>query len=278
MDPLAEQTMTPYQYVNNNPVMFIDPTGMNAEDPPINLYLIEKRNGTDLKYHHSKGGNQIELVGSNSSYYATPYHDKDDKLVGFGVTTGEGRLDYVISKSEFNDFMSGIDNYRNAADMLHANGVPSDNMLDYMIAAQDGSFSGMAKASYNMWKEPGAVANAVLTSLSAAGGGLAFSRGAKNSITSFDDIVNNPKALWGKSSTEVGQILGEGWKQGAYGSSKTGWKFTTSTDGKSVFYHPGGGRHVGSYYGFSSGTLGKTKVVGKDYVPLKGDKATIIKK
>lgn len=31
VDPLAEKTMTPYQYVNNNPVNFIDPTGMEGE-------------------------------------------------------------------------------------------------------------------------------------------------------------------------------------------------------------------------------------------------------
>ena len=37
VDPLAEKTMTPYQYVNNNPVMLIDPTGMNAEDPPAKM-------------------------------------------------------------------------------------------------------------------------------------------------------------------------------------------------------------------------------------------------
>lgn len=42
-----------------------------------------------------------------------------------------------------------------------------------------------------------------------------------------------------------------------------------------VFYHEGG-RHVGSYYGFSSATFGKIKIVGSDYKHLKGDKASII--
>ena len=32
VDPLAEKTMTPYAYTNNNPIRFIDPTGMEAED------------------------------------------------------------------------------------------------------------------------------------------------------------------------------------------------------------------------------------------------------
>lgn len=34
VDPLAEMTMTPYQYTYQNPIRFIDPTGMAAEDPP----------------------------------------------------------------------------------------------------------------------------------------------------------------------------------------------------------------------------------------------------
>ena len=45
----------------------------------------------------------------------------------------------------------------------------------------------------------------------------------------------------------------------------------------SVFYHPGGGKHGGAYYGISSGSTGKIKVVSPDtYIPLPGDKATII--
>ncbi|WP_336078141.1 contractile injection system protein, VgrG/Pvc8 family [Paenibacillus sp. 203] len=95
-------------------------------------------------------------------------------------------------------------------------------------------------------------------------------------LKSYDDILSNPKALWGKSADEVGRTLGDGWTKGTYGSAGTGWKFTNGD--KSVFYHPGGGVHEGSYIGFSSGQTGKVKVVGPDYKPLPGDKATVIQK
>lgn len=95
-------------------------------------------------------------------------------------------------------------------------------------------------------------------------------------LKSYDDILSNPKALWGKSADEVGRTLGDGWTIGTYGSAGTGWKYTNGD--KSVFYHPGGGVHEGSYIGFSSGQTGKVKVVGPDYKPLPGDKATVIQK
>src|SRR5690606_26005253 len=127
VDPLTEQTMTPYQYTYQNPINLIDPTGMAAEDPP-NLYLIEKYRGTVLEYHHSNS-NSIEIIGKKSSYFAKPYLDKNDNLVGFGIATEEGRLDYVISKSDFNDFTKGVDQYRLAADFFNANGTPSESMI-----------------------------------------------------------------------------------------------------------------------------------------------------
>lgn len=34
VDPLAEQTMEPYLYTGNNPIMFTDPTGMSKVGPP----------------------------------------------------------------------------------------------------------------------------------------------------------------------------------------------------------------------------------------------------
>jgi len=84
----------------------------------------------------------------------------------------------------------------------------------------------------------------------------------------------NPQSLYGKSKADVSKMLGPGWVEGTYGSAGGGWKFTKGD--QSIFYHPGGGIHGGSYYGYSSGVTGKIKIVGPDYVQLAGDKATII--
>ncbi len=96
----------------------------------------------------------------------------------------------------------------------------------------------------------------------------------KTEINSYDDIVMNPKALWGRSADEVEKMLGDGWTQGAYGSKGTGWKFTNGD--RMVFYHPADGIHEGSYYGVTNGEIGRVKVVDNNYKPLSGDKAVII--
>ena len=94
-------------------------------------------------------------------------------------------------------------------------------------------------------------------------------------INSVDDIFSDPTRLKGYTADELQKILGNDWTRGVYGSNGGGWKLMNGDI--SIFYHPGGGKHGGSYYGISSGATGKIKVVNpKTYIPLKGDKATII--
>ena len=94
-------------------------------------------------------------------------------------------------------------------------------------------------------------------------------------LNSVDDIWSDPTRMVGYSENEMTSVLGDGWTRGAYGSKGDGWKFMK--DDVSVFYHPSGGEHGGAYYGISSGATGKIKVVDPNtYIPLSGDKATII--
>ena len=90
----------------------------------------------------------------------------------------------------------------------------------------------------------------------------------------LDSFIENPQGLKGKTANDMSEILGDTWIQGTYGSAKSGWKFNKGD--KMIAYHPGGGRHGGSYYKLSSEPTGKIKFVGPDYVASPGDKAIII--
>jgi hypothetical protein len=114
-------------------------------------------------------------------------------------------------------------------------------------------------------QEGGGVGNGLVAANTNAGSG--------GELKSFADIAENPELLYGKSADEVAKILGEGWTKGNYGKTGTGWAFRKGD--KMVFYHKGG-RHVGVYYGYSSGPAGTVKVVGPGYVAQAGDKATLL--
>ena len=91
---------------------------------------------------------------------------------------------------------------------------------------------------------------------------------------SLQDIINNPKRLWGCTPSEIASILGDEWSFKTYGTNGQGWEFYSSQG--SVFYHTGGGLHgEGSYYGVST-LLGRVKIVDEFYVPTADDRATII--
>lgn len=96
-------------------------------------------------------------------------------------------------------------------------------------------------------------------------------------FNSFDDILSHPTSLRGYTVDEIGQILGDGWSRDVYGSNGSGWKFIENAHPDNmVFFHGGGGMHKGAYWGVKSGRTGTVKVVDTTYVPLNGDKATII--
>src|SRR5690606_16228173 len=65
VDPLAEQTMEPYLYTGNNPIMFTDPTGMEAEGID------------DVRFRDRKGN----LIAN----YQTKEVDKDITLSGVDI-------------------------------------------------------------------------------------------------------------------------------------------------------------------------------------------------
>jgi hypothetical protein len=85
--------------------------------------------------------------------------------------------------------------------------------------------------------------------------------------------ANNPTSLWGTSADDIEQILGEGWIKGNYRVTGEGWRFTKGDE--TVFYHTGG-LHRGQYWGYTSGTWGKVKIVGCDYIPTPNDKARVL--
>ena len=105
---------------------------------------------------------------------------------------------------------------------------------------------------------------------------VSLSKEVEVTIKSFDDLVNNPKEIWGKSVDDVEQILGSGWERQALNSGE-GWKFIEKGGDGFVSFTTGNSHHPGStYYKINSGKYGKTKVVGKDYKPTKDDKSKII--
>ena len=91
----------------------------------------------------------------------------------------------------------------------------------------------------------------------------------------FNSFIENPHSLKGKTASDMSEILGDTWIQGTYGSAKSGWRFIKGD--KMIAYHPGGGRHSGSYYILSSAPTGRAKFVGPDYVATPNDGATIIR-
>ena len=211
-------------------------------------------------------------------------HRLTEGVVDTAVSAGE-RLAYAV----FDDSMSWDEKWAYAFD-------PEQMVSDFVTGVVIGEFfDGMMAATQNKLRSIFANYDAAMREAIGSGKKTNFDNeiprsgsewneylkgkyGADNvhwNINSVDDVFSDPTRLKGYTADELQKVLGNDWTRGVYGSNGGGWKLMNGDI--SIFYHPGGGKHGGSYYGISSGATGKIKVVNPEtYIPLKGDNATII--
>jgi len=131
-DPMAEKTMTPYQYVHNNPIMFTDPTGMiaNAIDGP----------GDEFKSVEAA----IKDFGMEYNGFSIAYNwELATLFYSFENDQGETKYSYIIPHMGINegmgaqlgpdDFKMGVkDNHHKNAKLVvhgHTHGAADRNEI-----------------------------------------------------------------------------------------------------------------------------------------------------
>jgi uncharacterized protein RhaS with RHS repeats len=269
VDPIASNypELTPYQFASNTPVQAIDLDGL------------EKLTTTTKPM--MKGGAPMQAVVKKEDIYVVNYSSYKPG----GLSNGPELKLSRIEKNPYENFVYVDNEVRNKRkEAAKAQGQAQIN-ADFSRHKSNASNLlwniGQVLPFYDAYSiatdiNEGNYGDALLT------GGLVLLTselgGGKGGLNSFESIVANPKALWGKSATEVESILGEGWKKGTYGSNGQGWKYIKGD--KSVFYNASSSAHGGAeYFGFSSGKLGTNKIVDPlTYLPRVGDKAKIIHK
>lgn len=105
------------------------------------------------------------------------------------------------------------------------------------------------------------------------------------SVNIATGFSKSPQSIWGRSTNEiVKDFQSAGYQVNVRQSTRgSGQAVIIEVKGhpeiSQIQYHPGGGRHSGSYYKVSTTTKGTVKVVDPNtYKPTQGEKATIVDK
>lgn len=257
VDPLAEQTMTPYQYVHNNPIMFTDPTGMSAEsceiDPP--------------KKEKPRSATEQGVINVGKKYLATalniatdPLGTAQSALSGFGQEARE----HIEKREDVGTAIIGkaTDTYNGYVNRIKNSQDPSYEFKVVMAELQT-----EVVGNFLIGEGIGALAGRVLGGTAAAATeGSAMNILKSPVIRSVDDIFADPGILQGKSLNQVQKAIKgtNGWVEGTLNKGRSkgqGWTFRkmnsrgTDFTGDFIQYSPGSSRHFGGnpYWKFSTG-------------------------
>ncbi|MDQ3190784.1 MAG: hypothetical protein M3Q58_04250 [Bacteroidota bacterium] len=184
-----------------------------------------------------------------------------------GAATTMNALDEISKRGPVNYYK------KNVAPAVEAFVADAPDRLDYfMSSGNTGKHVTDVLTKFGTYEDLGA---ALITAKVVGGKKPKLTTPTVKTLTSFDDLVTNPKAIWGKSASEVADILGDGWERKALNSGE-GWKFTQKNGDGFVSFTTGNSHHPNStYYKINSGSAGKNKVVGKDYKATSNDTSTI---